>query len=132
MRSVVRKESYGSVTVFWLDREEAVRRLREAAGHLGRTRPEVRFVGLFGSLARGTAVPGSDADVIVIVDRSEVRFLDRPLEYLPFFAEVGLGVDLFCYTEEELPRVPLAQNAVEHAVALWGEPLAIQEGREEG
>ncbi len=121
MRSVVRKESYGSVTVFWLDREEAVRRLRVAGERLGRARPEVRFVGLFGSLARGTAVPGSDADVIVIVDRSEVRFLDRPLEYLPFFAGVGIGVDLFCYTVEELPRVPLARDAVAHAVVLWGE-----------
>ncbi|RMG87159.1 MAG: nucleotidyltransferase domain-containing protein, partial [Candidatus Dadabacteria bacterium] len=30
--------------------------MREAAERLGRERPEVRFVGLFGSLAKGTAV----------------------------------------------------------------------------
>ncbi len=120
MPSVVRKESYGSVTVFSLDREEALRRVRAAAERLGRERPEVRFVGLFGSLARGTAVPGSDADVIVVVEKTDQPFLDRPRVYGPYFQGVGLGVDLFCYTPDEIPRTPLARRALREAVALWG------------
>ncbi len=120
MPSVVQRRSYGSVTVFWLDRDEALRRVRAAAERLGRERPEVRFVGLFGSLARGTAVPGSDADVILVVGRSDERFIDRPLRYLPYFDDVGLGVDLFCYTPEEVPRAPLARQALAEAVPLWG------------
>ncbi|GAB6063117.1 nucleotidyltransferase domain-containing protein [Deferrisoma palaeochoriense] len=108
------------MTVFSLDREEALRRVREAAERLGRERPEVRFVGLFGSLAKGTAVPGSDADLIVVLDPTDLRFLDRPLRYGPYFEGVGLDVDLFCYTPEELPRTPLARTALREALPLWG------------
>ena len=125
MPSVVRKESYGSVTIFSLDREEALRRVRAAAERLGRERPEVRFVGLFGSLANGTAVPGSDADLIVVVDRTHLRFLDRPLAYGPYFGDVGLDVDLFCYTPDEIPRTPLARSALREAVPLWGDPPQV-------
>lgn len=118
MPSVVLSRSYGSVRVFWLDREKALRRVREAASRLLRERPEVLGVYLFGSLAEGRAVPGSDADLLILLRRSERRFLDRPLEYLPAFDEVGLPVDLFCYTPEEAERVPLAGRARQTAIPL--------------
>ena len=67
MRSLVRKASYGSVTTFWLDRDEAVGRVRRAAEQLVAARPDVASVYLFGSLAQGRAVPGSDADLLVLL-----------------------------------------------------------------
>jgi predicted nucleotidyltransferase len=75
-------------------------------------RPEVQAVYLFGSLATGRAVPGSDADVLVVLDHSEERWLDRAARYRHYFAGVGLAVELFCYTPEELPSVPLARRAL--------------------
>jgi predicted nucleotidyltransferase len=121
VRSLVQKKSFGSVTVFWLDRELAQERIRQAAKTLGRARPEVVYVGLFGSLAEGRAVPGSDADLILILRNTERRFLDRPLDYFGYFSDVDLGVDLFCYTHEEVQRVPLAVRALKSCVTLWGE-----------
>lgn len=118
MRSVVRRRSYGSATVFWLDREEAERRLRQAAVRLVAERPEVQAVYLFGSLAAGRAVPGSDADVLVVVDRSDERWFDRAAHYQPYFAHVGMPVELFCYTAEELPQVPLARQALREGKLL--------------
>ncbi len=112
MRSVVRKRSYGSVTVYWLDREEAERRLVQAASRLVAERPEVVAVYLFGSLATGRAVPGSDADVLVVLERSDERWLDRSAHYAGYFADVGMPVELFCYTQEELAVVPLARRAL--------------------
>lgn len=97
MPAVVRKSSYGSVTVFWLDRAEAIRRLTEAARRLVRERPGVRAVYLFGSLAEGRAVPASDADVPVIFQASDCPWPDRPLDFSRYFEAVGLPVDLFCY-----------------------------------
>lgn len=114
------KRSYGSATVFWLDREEAERRLRQAADRLVAERPEVVAVYLFGSLATGRAVPGSDADVLVIVDRSDERWVDRGVRYVGYFSDVGMPVELFCYTEEEVPRVPLAQRALVEGKLLAG------------
>ncbi len=112
MRSVVRKRSYGSVTVYWLDREEAERRLVQAASRLVAERPEVVAVYLFGSLATGRAVPGSDADVLIVLERSDERWLDRSAHYVGYFADVGMPVELFCYTQEELANVPLARRAL--------------------
>lgn len=111
MRSLVRKASYGSVTTFWLDRDEALRRLRQAAERLIAARSDVEAVYLFGSLAEGRAVPGSDADVLVVLRQSEVRWLDRPLAFAPCFSDCGLGVELFCYTLDEVERIPLARHA---------------------
>jgi predicted nucleotidyltransferase len=117
--SAVQKRSYGSVTVFWLDRERAVENLRSAAERLAEEKEEVLYVGLFGSLAEGRAVPGSDADLIVLVSSSPRRFLDRPLDYLPYFEGLGIGVDLFCYTPEEAAETPHATGALAKSVALW-------------
>jgi predicted nucleotidyltransferase len=122
----VRKQSYGSVTVFWLDREAARKALAAAAERLGRERHEVRYVGLFGSLAQNRAAPGSDADLILLVDRSDQRFMDRPLTYLPYFDQLGIAVDLFCYTPEEAGRTPLAINALGQAICLWSRDEAIE------
>ena len=118
MPSAVQKKSYGSVTVFWLDRELAVENLKVAAERLAEAREEVLYVGLFGSLAEGRAVPGSDADLIVLVSHTNRRFLDRPLDYLPYFEDAGMGVDLFCYTPEEAERTPLGAGGLAKSLPL--------------
>lgn len=117
-RSVVRSSSYGSVKVFWLDSQEAVARLRSAAEGLIEQRPELVGVYLFGSLAEGRAVPGSDADLLIVLNHSDRRWLDRPLDYLPAFDDVGLPVEVFCYTADEVDRVPLARRARERSTVL--------------
>jgi len=97
-------------------------RLRAAAERLGSTFPEVEEVWLFGSLARGDAVPGSDADVLVVLSRSEIPFLERPVRYR--VEQCGIGVDLFAYTREELERMGregrrFTAQAMREAVLLW-------------
>lgn len=121
MPSLVETKSYGTVKVFWLDRDRAAALLKEGALRLGRERAEVVYIGLFGSLAEGRAVPGSDADLVVIVEESDLRPMDRPLVYGPYFEHVGLGIDLFCYTRDELATVPLAGKALARSRPLWGE-----------
>ena len=118
----MRKVSYGSVTAFWLDRAEAVERLRRAAERLVGAEPAVVAVYLFGSLADGRAVPGSDADILVILRHSVDRWMDRSLPFAPYFADCGIGVELFCYVEDEIPRVPLAVRARATGMHLVGEP----------
>lgn len=118
MRSVIRTRSFGSAKVFWLDRDEALRRLHDAAGRVLAERPDVLAIHLFGSLADGRAVPGSDADVLILLERSERRWIDRPLDYIGYFEGVGMPVELFCYTTEEADRTPLAARALEHGTLL--------------
>ena len=59
MQSVVRKASYSSVRIAWLDREQLVNNVRSLARALADARPEVKKVILFGSAAKGTSTPAS-------------------------------------------------------------------------
>lgn len=100
MPSVIQNRSAPSVRVFWIDLDELKACLAEAARKMAEGHPEVAEVWLFGSVARGEAVPGSDADLFLLLDACELPFLERSLEYQPEFC--GVGVDVFAYTREEL------------------------------
>lgn len=102
-------KSSASVKVFWLDRPHLIERLKSAAQTLIEQHPEIEQIVLFGSLARGDAVPGSDADLLIVVSHSTEPFLDRAVRYRP--AGVGVGVDVVAYTREELAALLAAGNA---------------------
>jgi predicted nucleotidyltransferase len=97
------KECYRgrSVRVFRLDREGTLARLRQRANNLLAQRPDVLEVRLFGSLARGTAGPGSDADLFIVLRNGARRFLDRIPDLARYFEGVGIGCDVIAYTELE-------------------------------
>ncbi len=114
--------SSGSVTVIWLDRERVTAAVNEAARRLAGDKPEISKIILFGSLARGDAVPGSDADVLIVLSTSRRRFLNRIPEYT--LSDVPVGVDIFPYTEKELSRMlaegnPFIRQAVSEGIILF-------------
>ena len=61
---------------------------------------EIERAVLFGSLQRGDAVPGSDADVLLVLRTTDLPFSERAAVYRP--EKVGIPVDLFVYTRSEL------------------------------
>lgn len=63
---------------------------------------------MFGSLARGDAAPGSDADLLMIVSHSPASFLDRSARYYPPFCEVGM--DILVYTRAEIAQMQAEGN----------------------
>lgn len=98
MRSFVQEKSYGSVKVFWLDRERLLQALEEKAAELLATFPEVLAVVLFGSLARGEATAFSDADLLVLLRDTPLPFPERLVRYRP---EGVRRVEVFPYTLSE-------------------------------
>lgn len=117
MQSVVRKESFNSVTVFWLDADLVRERLRAAVERLAGDQNVLRVV-LFGSFAEGRAVPGSDLDIMIVLAHDERPLLERVSAYLTYFSGIGIGVDLFPYTVSELGN-PLARRAAETGTVLF-------------
>ncbi len=111
--SLVLEKSYGSVRVFWLQREEAIKRLKSAAENLIMERTEVEEVVLFGSLNEGRAIPGSDADLLIVVKKKH-----ETEDYIDYFADVGIPCDLFCYTREELEENDFARSAYQKGRVL--------------
>jgi predicted nucleotidyltransferase len=90
------------VKVTFLEREPLLARLTERAHQLLTSDPRVLEVGLFGSLVRGDYGPGSDADLLVILAADTRRFVDRIPEFLRHFSGLGIAVDVFPYTREEI------------------------------
>lgn len=108
MPSAIQKKSYGSATVFWLNRELLLEEVESAARDLLGDVQNAEKVVLFGSLAEDRATAFSDADLLIVVEGSEKRFIDRPEEFRPYFEEVDVEVDLFVYTREEISETPFA------------------------
>lgn len=122
----VQRRSCGSVQVFWLDRDHRLRDLRREARRLLRRDRRVEAVLLFGSLARGDAVPGSGADLLLVLRETDLaRWFDRISEYARSFSG---PTDLFPYTWEEIERAlkqpGLLRTALGAYVVLAGRRVA--------
>ena len=106
------------IRIFRVNRDQVVARLRDWAQSL-RGKPEVLAVVLFGSFARGDSTAASDADLLLLLRDSLLRFDER----IPLYRPTGLGVsvDLFPYTLAE------ARRSLKEG---WGVvPAALAEGR---
>jgi len=86
----------------FLNADVVLERVRMAAQQCRQAAPEVVRIHLFGSFATGRANPQSDADVLVVVERSdEACWFRRGPEYMRYFAAVPVPVDLFVLTVSE-------------------------------
>lgn len=95
--------------VFWLDLERLRKRLKKTVRRLAARHPEIEEVWLFGSLARGEAVPGSGADLLVVLKDCPLPFLERAAYYQPDFC--GVGTEVFAYTSQELAVMEAANHS---------------------
>lgn len=120
MRSVVECYRGRDVRVFRLDRGAVIARLRARAERLLVEEPNVVEVRLFGSLARGDAHPGSDADLFVVVRDGAGPFRDRIPAIARHFTGVGVGCDVLVYTEGERARLAgrFAQAILDEGILL--------------
>jgi len=116
-QSAVRERSYGSVKIFWLDREYIMKQLENAINTL-HADPNILKIVLFGSFAEGRAVPGSDIDILIILKNDPRRFIDTIHHYLDSFVHIGIAVDVFPYTTKELDN-PLVQRALSTGKILF-------------
>jgi predicted nucleotidyltransferase len=87
-------------------------------------RDDVLEVRLFGSLARGEARPGSDADLFIVVRDGAPPFLERIPGLARHFAGVGIGCDVIAYTESECHALANRRDAFARAVLDEGIVLA--------
>lgn len=102
----------------FLDRNRTVDRLRELAQTVRSHDSTIDCIVLFGSLAKGNCTPHSDADILIILSRSDERFVDRIGDFLLRFLNAPVGIDVFPYTREEAERTPFAQRALAEGLVL--------------
>lgn len=127
--SVYVKRCCGSSKVTYLDRTKAIDQLRLLAVRLVESNREVLEVWLFGSLARFEAVPGSDADILIVLqDHALPRWFDRIPEFSRAFADTDMPVEVFPYTREETRQLEESGSGLPRA-AKSGMLLAAHNGK---
>lgn len=89
-----------SVVIKSVDEAGIRRAMDDFAARLLSTHAEVDEVVVFGSFAEGTFAPGSDLDVLIVLEHSDRPVRDRIPQYLP--GPFPVALDLFPYTREEL------------------------------
>jgi predicted nucleotidyltransferase len=117
MPSFIVEESSNSVKVFWLDQESLLREIRKVAQRVGEKNENILKIVLFGSLAEKRAVPGSDADIVIVLRQDAKSFIDRMVEWLEKFS-LDFPVEIFPYTEAELDN-PVACQAIRTGITLF-------------
>jgi predicted nucleotidyltransferase len=99
-----------TVSVTYFDREGVRRAVTEHVHRLAALHPELEEVVLFGSLASGTPVPGSDVDLLLVLSGSDRPFRERIPLFLP--DRFPVGVDVFPYTRAEMELMRREDNAL--------------------
>ena len=117
MPSFVVEQSLGSVKVCWLRQEELVEEIRRSARRLGQSDENVLQIVLFGSLAERKAVPGSDADLLILLKEDKRSFMERVAAWQEKFS-LGFPIEVFPYTEKELD-CPIAVQAMKSGTVLF-------------
>lgn len=117
MQSFVVEESLNSVRVFWLEQDKLVDEIRKIALKLGKEDENILKIILFGSLAEKRGVPGSDADILIILERAGEIFMNRCAEWSEKFL-LDFPVEVFPYAEKELNN-PIVQEAIKKGITLY-------------
>lgn len=109
------------VRVFRINSEEIIAKLKEWAKGFSKDKNVVAVV-LFGSLAKGEATPASDADILILLKESNLRFDERIPQFIP--TGVGISVEVFPYTLEEFRSLldnksPLAEEVSKNGIVLY-------------
>jgi len=122
-----RRYSNSVVRVFEIDYESVMSELEEYARKS--LDKGAKAVILIGSLARGDYTAFSDADLIIVVERSEKRFVDRSLDFM----DPSLSVDIEprVYTLDEIIEMSkqgrkLIGEILEYGKLLAGEKRIIE------
>jgi predicted nucleotidyltransferase len=117
-------QSFDSVTIISLQRDEILAQLRSAAQAIRKQHPKVESIRFFGSLARREETGTSDADVLIVITGE--YDLGDPLQriqtFLPYF-RLPIGLDLLVYTRDELDRQLQDPRSFLHSIWEESQPL---------
>jgi uncharacterized protein (UPF0332 family)/predicted nucleotidyltransferase len=95
---------------------------------------QVKDIILFGSKARGDAHPGSDIDLLVIVDRKTPE-VDHVLSEITadILLEKRIDVSALDFTSDQIAELaaigtPFIRNVADEGIVLKGEPIVVGKG----
>ena len=101
---MLQEKSSNSVKVLSINYEKLILKLKEIAKEIKRRDSKVKKIILFGSFAKGNFTPESDLDILIIVSKAKEKFLFRSENYIDFFKNIPLDINIIVYTEAEVEK----------------------------
>ncbi len=117
MPSFIVEKSLNSVKTFWLEQEKLIKEIHRIASRVGQENQNVLKIILFGSLAERRGVPGSDADILIIIKKDDKPIIDRISEWSEKI-QVNFPVEIFPYTEKEINN-SIVKEAMKKGIILF-------------
>lgn len=109
--------SLRSSVLRWPDAATVDAAVRAWAAATARGRSDVVWIGYFGSYARGDWGVGSDVDIVVVVDRSDVPFTRRALAFDA--TSLPVPADVLVYTVDEMERTGFTRSLRDRTVWVY-------------
>ena len=98
----MRRRSFGSARAFFIDPPRIIEALRAAAARAVDSEPMIARIVLFGSLPRGDAVPGSDADLLVVLRGNQRPTEEQRRAVEDHFSGCGVPPQLVFFNERQV------------------------------
>lgn len=100
--------SLNSSVLKWPNKEEIENKLKDWVKEVVEKRKDIVKIGYFGSYAKGNYGVGSDLDIIIILEKSSLPFMERAKEW--DLLDFPVPVDLLIYTLEEWEKLEKENN----------------------
>ena len=107
---MLHEKSLGSVKIQSVDYNALLETIKGNACTIKAQYPLVTNVFLFGSFYKGNYTPESDIDILIIVKKTEVSFLQRRDVFINFFHNIPFDVNILVYTQREIKKMEKEGN----------------------
>ncbi|MGA1865570.1 MAG: nucleotidyltransferase domain-containing protein [bacterium] len=93
-----------------MDYDSMITALKKNALQIKKEFPFVIQIFLFGSFSKGNFSPESDVDILIIVKKISIPFLERRDQFYKFFKEIPFDVNILIYSETEIEKMKKNRN----------------------
>lgn len=99
------KKSFPSAEIVSVDLDQLMAALKKIAAAIAEANAAVQDIRLFGSLTRDDWTPDSDMDLLIVVETTDIPFLERRDAFADAFLSLPMDVDIKVYTSGEIERM---------------------------
>ena len=99
---MLHEKSLGSVRIISVDHELLIHTLKKKSISIKAEYPDIVRGLLFGSFSKGNFLPESDIDILLIIEETDIPFLERKERFRPFFRDIPFDVNILVYTQSEI------------------------------
>lgn len=107
---MLQRQYLDGVEILSVDEKKIIKKLKEIAEEIKLKHSGIKEIILFGSFSKKEYTPQSDIDIAIVIDKTEKKFIERADEFIDYFSEIPLDVNLIVYTFEEIDKMAKSEN----------------------